>query len=174
MIGLPFQTYENLDEDLQFLKDLDVDMVGMGPYIPHNETPLGKIVAHWRTGEPLPDELKELSGCKRGDFWNFSNEQLLELSVSMIARLRILLPDRNIAATTALQVLHPQGREMALMAGANVIMPNMTETSLRGNYALYQGKQGVEDDAESTRDKLLENLGKLGIPVGWNKRGDRR
>ncbi len=174
MIGLPFQTFNNLDEDLKFLKDLDVDMVGMGPYIPHDETPLGKIVAHWRTGAPLPDELKELSGCPRGDFWNLSNRELLDICIDMVARLRILLPDINIAATTALQVLDPMGREEALMAGANVIMPNMTESSLRGNYALYQGKHGVEDDAVSTRDKLLENLRRLDIPVGWDIRGDRR
>ena len=174
MIGLPFQTCEHLEEDLQFLENLGVDMVGMGPYIPHYDTPLGQIIAHWRTGAPLPDNLKELASQPRGDFWNLSNAELLKLSVDMVARLRILLPDINIAATTALQVLDPMGREQALLHGANVIMPNMTETQLRGNYSLYQGKQGVEDDAVSTRDKLLENLSGLGISVGWNERGDRR
>ena len=174
MIGLPFQTYEHLQEDLQFLQNLGVDMVGMGPYIPHYDTPLGQIVSHWRTGAPLPDNLKELASQPRGDFWNMSNSELLEVSLQMVARLRILLPDINIAATTALQVLDPMGREQALMHGANVIMPNMTETQLRGNYSLYQGKQGVEDDAVSTRDKLLENLSGLGISVGWDERGDRR
>ena len=174
MIGLPFQTQAHLDEDLQFLKNLGVDMVGMGPYIPHYDTPLGQIVAHWRTGAPLPGNLKELASQPRGDFWNLSNAELLKLSVEMVARLRILLPDINIAATTALQVLDPMGREEAVLHGANVIMPNMTETSLRGNYSLYQGKQGVEDDAASTRDKLVENLSGLGIPVGWDERGDRR
>lgn len=174
MIGLPFQTYEHLQEDLQFLQNLGVDMVGMGPYIPHYDTPLGQIVSHWRTGTPLPDNLKELASQPRGDFWNMSNSELLEASLQMVARLRILLPDINIAATTALQVLDPMGREQALLHGANVIMPNMTETQLRGNYSLYQGKQGVEDDAVSTRDKLLENLSGLGISVGWDERGDRR
>jgi biotin synthase len=174
MIGLPFQTYEHLQEDLQFLQNLGVDMVGMGPYIPHYDTPLGQIVSHWRTGAPLPDNLKELASQPRGDFWNMSNSELLEVSLQMVARLRILLPDINIAATTALQVLDPMGREQALLHGANVIMPNMTETQLRGNYSLYQGKQGDEDDAVSTRDKLLENLSGLGISVGWNERGDRR
>ena len=174
MIGLPFQTYEHLQEDLQFLQNLGVDMVGMGPYIPHYDTPLGQIVSHWRTGTPLPDNLKELASQPRGDFWNMSNSELLEVSLQMVARLRILLPDINIAATTALQVLDPMGREQALLHGANVIMPNMTETQLRGNYSLYQGKQGVEDDAVSTRDKLLENLSGLGISVGWDERGDRR
>ncbi len=174
MIGLPFQTARHLEEDLQFLKELQVDMVGMGPYIPHKDTPLGQIISHWREGAPLPDSLSQLAGLPRGDFWNLSGRELLELCIDMVARLRILMPHINIAATTALQVLDPMGREMALMAGANVIMPNMTETSFRGNYSLYEGKQGVEDDATSTRDKLLENLKRLGIPVGWNLRGDWR
>lgn len=176
MIGLPFQTYANLDEDLHFLKELEVDMVGMGPFIPHKDTPLGQIVSYWKDGSAcgLPDNLKVLASLPRGDFWNMGNEDLLELCIDMVARLRIMMPHINIAATTALQVLDPCGREKALMAGANVIMPNMTETSLRGNYSLYEGKQGVADDAESTRDKLLDNLSRLGIPVGWNLKGDWR
>ena len=178
MIGLPSQTAAHLDEDLQFLKNLQVDMVGMGPYIPHKDTPLGQIVEYWKTGafstaDPvILSQLQQLALQPRGDFWNLSNKELLQLSIDMVARLRILMPHINIAATTALQVLHPDGREMALLAGANVIMPNMTETSLRGNYSLYEGKQGVADDAASTRDKLLENLSKLDIPVGWDKKGD--
>ena len=174
MIGLPFQTCAHLEEDLQFLKNLEVDMVGMGPYIPHKDTPLGQIVEYWKGGAPVAPELAELAALPRGDFWNFTPEQLLELSIDMVARLRILMPHINIAATTALQVLHPDGREMALLAGANVIMPNMTETAYRGNYSLYEGKQGVADDAASTRSKLLENLDKMGIPVGWNLKGDWR
>ena len=199
MIGLPFQTHAHLEEDLQFLKDLQVDMVGMGPYIPHKDTPLGQIVNWWKETSPhvaaavlregalrgtafleepslaaLPEHLRQLAMQPRGDFWNLSNAELLDLCIDMVARLRILMPHINIAATTALQVLHPDGREMALLAGANVIMPNMTESSLRGNYSLYEGKQGVADDAASTRDKLLENLARLEIPVGWNRPGDWR
>ena len=174
MIGLPFQTYSNLDEDLQFLKSLEVDMVGMGPYIPHKDTPLGQIVGFWKGGAELPADLIELASLPRGDFWDMGNEELLELCIDMVARLRILMPHINIAATTALQVLDPYGREKALLAGANVIMPNMTESSFRGNYSLYEGKQGVADDAASTRDKLLDNLSRLGIPVGWNRKGDWR
>ena len=199
MIGLPFQTHAHLEEDLQFLKDLQVDMVGMGPYIPHKDTPLGQIVAWWKETPPheaaaelregalrgtvfledpllttFPEQLRQLAMQPRGDFWNLSNAELLDLCIDMVARLRILMPHINIAATTALQVLHPDGREMALLAGANVIMPNMTESSLRGNYSLYEGKQGVADDAASTRDKLLENLARLEIPVGWNRPGDWR
>ena len=175
MIGLPFQTMAHLDEDLKFLQDLQVDMVGMGPYIPHKDTPLGHIVAYWK-GERsfLPDNLMPLAQLPRGDFWKLSGSELLDLCIDMVARLRILMPHINIAATTALQVLDPCGREKALMAGANVIMPNMTETAYRSNYSLYEGKQGVADDAASTRSKLLDNLSSLDIPVGWNCRGDWR
>ena len=110
MIGLPFQTRKNLDEDLQFLKDLQVDMVGMGPYIPHKDTPLGQIVSSWRSGDPsltdtLPPHFKELAVLPRGDFWNLTKGELLELSIDMVARLRILMPHINIAATTALQAM---------------------------------------------------------------------
>lgn len=178
MIGLPFQTYAHLEEDLQFLKKIGVDMAGMGPYIPHKDTPLGKIVEFWKSGnsslEILPADLQALAMLPRGDFWNFSDDRLLDLSIDMVARLRILMPHINIAATTALQVLNPDGREMALLSGANVIMPNMTETEFRGNYSLYEGKQGVADDAAATRDSLLLNLDKLGIPVGWREKGDWR
>ena len=130
----------------------------------------------WKDSEAtaLPEHLHQLALQPRGDFWNLSNAELLDLCIDMVARLMILMPHINIAATTALQVLHPDGREMALLAGANVIMPNMTESSLRGNYSLYEGKQGVADDAVSTRDKLLENLARLEIPVGWNRPGDWR
>ncbi|MDR1951045.1 MAG: [FeFe] hydrogenase H-cluster radical SAM maturase HydE, partial [Bacteroidales bacterium] len=100
MIGLPFQTLENLAEDLQFFQNMDVDMVGMGPYIEHHDTPL----------------FLQKSKIKNR----------LELSLKMIAILRILMPTINIAATTALQTLDPFGREKAIEVGANIIMPNLT------------------------------------------------
>lgn len=160
MIGLPFQTYNHLDNDIKFFKEFGVDMVGMGPYIPHKDTPLGKMVLN---GE-----------CNEGDFCNFSKEQLLDLSLNMVAKLRIAMPHINIAATTALQVLHPDGREMALTCGANVVMPNMTDTQVRGNYNLYEGKPNVADTAKDTMDKLVSNLEKLRIPIGWDMLGDVR
>ncbi|MEG0517694.1 MAG: radical SAM protein [Bacteroidales bacterium] len=156
MIGLPFQTYEDLAHDLLFFKELGVDMVGMGPYIPHGDTPLGRMY-------PTPGELGNLS--YRGK---------LELSLKMVAVLRCLMPHINIAATTALQVLAPDGRERALLAGANIIMPNVTDLSVKGNYNLYDGKPGLCDDAGATKDKLEKNLAELGIPIGWDMKGDWR
>ncbi len=167
MIGLPFQTRENLENDLHFLKKFGVDMVGMGPYIPHKDTPLGKLVLN---------EMERLAGSGKesslGEFVMMGNSEKLELSIGMVKRLRAMMPEINIAATTALQVLHPEGREMAVMAGANVIMPNITESRERENYQLYEGKPGVSDDALSTKIILERNLAKAGVEIGWWERGD--
>ncbi len=167
MIALPFQTRENLEEDLKFFKELGVDMVGMGPYIPHKETPLGQLVlgeqSKRETGSPYMD---------LGEFAFITNAEKLELSIEMVRRLRELMPHINIAATTALQVLDPCGRERAVLAGANVIMPNITEVGERKNYQLYEGKPGVNDDAVSTKRQLEANLAKIGVSIGWWEVGD--
>lgn len=116
MIGLPFQTLENLADDLLFFQQLDIDMCGMGPYI---EFP----------GTPLADSPSR-----------FTRPERLQLALRMIALLRLLMPDLNIASTTALHALHPQGRELGIAAGANVMMPNLTPDAVRGNYRLYDNK----------------------------------
>jgi biotin synthase len=82
------------------------------------------------------------------------------------------MPDINIAATTALQVLHPEAREMAVLAGANIIMPNMTLPEFRPNYQIYEHKPGIHDDAAISKSKLEQNLHHLGISVGYNEWGD--
>ena len=128
MIGLPFQTTEHLADDLLFFQSMNVDMVGMGPYIEHSQTPL------------YQHHLLLLPPEKR-----------LDLSLKMVATLRLLMPDINIAATTALQVLHPEGREMAVLAGANIIMPNMTLPEFRADYLIYEHKPDIEDDAALTQ-----------------------
>lgn len=160
MIGLPFQTYIDLANDILFFKEMDIDMVGMGPYIPHSDTPLGKM---YMSGIMVPGEVA-----------NLNNEERLELSIKMVAVLRCIMPTINIAATTALQVLAPDGRERALLAGANIIMPNVTDLSVKGNYNLYEGKPGVKDDAQTTKYELEKNLERLGIPIGWDMLGDVR
>lgn len=117
MIGLPFQTIENLADDLLFMHDFDIDMCGMGPYIVSEGTPLAE-----HAGKLQPEE------------WR------LEMTLKMIAVLRLLMPDINIAATTALQAIDPEGRLRAIDAGANVIMPNLTPDDQKGNYLLYHNK----------------------------------
>jgi biotin synthase len=151
MIGLPFQTIENLADDLLFFKTLDIDMVGMGPYIEHSETPL-YAYRHLL----LPPE------------------QRFFLALKMIAVLRLLMPDINIAATTALQTLHPMGREKAVLAGANIMMPNHTPGKYRGNYLLYENKPCVDEEAEQCRNCLEVRMHLVGSEIGYGEWGDSR
>lgn len=134
LVGLPGQTMESLAEDILFFKALDVDMVGLGPFIPNGDTPLGKEVG--------------------GNFI---------LSLKMMAITRLLLPDGNIPATTAMETLHKDGRMIALQSGANVVMPNVTEGDYRKMYALYPGKICISDTPEHCRGcitKKIEGIGR--------------
>ncbi|MCL1973729.1 MAG: [FeFe] hydrogenase H-cluster radical SAM maturase HydE [Bacteroidetes bacterium] len=149
MIGLPGQTVFDLADDLLFFKELDVDMVGMGPYLEHVDTPFFT--------------LKETLWPK---------DKRLAMSLKMIAILRLIMPDINIAATTALQALDPYGREKGVLAGANIIMPNMTMAKVRQNYRIYDLKPGLEEDAELSKSHLEENLAAMGIRIARNEWGD--
>lgn len=150
MIGLPGQTLDDLVSDLRFMEKIGVDMIGMGPYIPHDDTPLGKDSA--------------LSG-------DFSARQLT-LSLKMIACARILLKDVNIAATTALQALDEKGREKGLLAGANVLMPNITSTAYRKSYQLYKNKPCLEENSDQCRLCLSSRVKSIGEEILWGERGD--
>ena len=150
MAGLPGQTVDDLAADIEFFASEDVDMIGMGPYIPHPDTPLGKD-APW-----TPDDAK-----KR-----------LELGLRMIAATRLYLHDVNIAAATALQALDPEGREKGLLAGANVVMPNVTETRYRSDYQLYAGKPCLNENSTLCRGCLERRIASIGETINWNRRGD--
>lgn len=149
MIGLPFQTTEDLADDLLFLKNIRIDMVGMGPYLEHESTPL-----YAYRSALLP------------------TRERLRLGIRMVACLRILMPHLNIAATTALQAIDPLGREKAVRAGANVIMPNITPFSNRRNYKLYRNKPCVEEGAEEALRQLSENIAACQCRIAWNEWGD--
>jgi biotin synthase len=151
MIGLPGQTIENLADDLLFFKNFDVDMIGMGPYIPHPDAPMGK----WKTPLLKPGER-------------------VELSLKMIALARIMLKDVNITASTAMQALDPDGRIKAILAGANVYMPNMTPETFAGNYHLYEGKPAVKDNAMEDLKDLEKRMKALGETIGYGKWGDAK
>lgn len=151
MIGLPFQTIEDLANDLLFLKDMDIDMVGMGPYLEHKETPL------WEYHGQL-----------------ISQTERLRLGLHMVSCLRLLMPDINIAATTALQAIDPQGREKALEIGANVIMPNITPLTNRANYQLYENKPGMDEGAEESTRRLIESVHRSGCEIQLDTWGDSR
>ncbi|QGY46333.1 [FeFe] hydrogenase H-cluster radical SAM maturase HydE [Maribellus comscasis] len=151
MIGLPFQTYEDLADDLLFFKKMDIDMCGMGPYIEHEETPLYQY--------------RHLLKSKQERF---------DLALNMIAVLRILMPDINIAAATALQAIDPAGREKALKVGANVIMPNLTPCDYRKEYLLYEDKPCLDEDAELCRNCLEARIELAGSEIGYNEWGDSK
>ncbi|MCM1030973.1 MAG: [FeFe] hydrogenase H-cluster radical SAM maturase HydE [Oscillibacter sp.] len=149
MIGLPFQTTEDLADDLLFLKNIHIDMVGMGPYLEHESTPL---YAYRQSLLPLSERLR--------------------LDIHMVACLRILMPHINIAATTALQAIDPLGREKAITAGANVMMPNITPINNRRNYKLYQNKPCTEESTEAALRQVAENLTACQCSIAWNEWGD--
>lgn len=152
MIGLPGQTMSDLADDLLFLKRMDIDMVGMGPYIVHNDTPM----ASW------PD----VNDRTPRDRFN--------LALRMIAAARLLLKDVNIASTTALQALDPVGREQGLRFGANVIMPQLTPQNVRRDYLLYEGKPCLDESAEQCKGCLEKRIKSAGRVVGYNEWGDSR
>lgn len=151
MIGLPFQTTEDLANDLLFLKQFDVDMVGMGPYIEHEDTPLYEFRHQLKT-----------------------KQERFDLALKMIATLRLLMPDINIAAATALQAIDPAGREKALTIGANIIMPNLTATKYRKEYQLYEDKPCLDEDAELCRNCLEARIEISGCEIGYGEWGDSK
>lgn len=148
MCALPGQTPEDLARDIVFFGDIDADMIGMGPYIPHPDTPLGQVAP------PL------------------ANAERLRLGLNMIAATRLYLHDVNIAATTALQALADDGREQGVLAGANVMMPNITDTKYRRSYQLYAGKPCLDENALACRGCLERRLALLGEKINYGQRGD--
>ena len=145
MVGQPGQTIASIAADLLYLKDIGIDMAGIGPFIPHPDTPLAA----------------ESGGT-------------LELALRTMAVMRLLMPDINIPATTAMESLHPQGRIMALKAGANVVMPNVTEGEYRRLYELYPGKICVNDTPAHCRSCIGLKIQIIGRTIGQGRGGHRK
>ena len=142
MVGLPGQTFEHLAEDLVFLKEFHPAMIGIGPFIPHSETPL-----------------KEAAGGT------------VEDTLVMVAMTRLLVPDALMPATTALGTLDPLGREKALSAGANVMMPNLSPLKVREKYALYESKICTGDESSHCRSCIEMRIAASGYKIELS-RGD--
>lgn len=146
MVGSPYQTLENLVSDLRFLQELKPDMIGIGPYITHAETPFADFP----------------SGT-------------LHLTLRLVAILRLMFPDALIPATTALGTIDPNGRELGLKAGANVVMPNLSPVRFRKLYDLYENKICTGEEAAQCRgclEKRVESAGyrivtSIGDRKGW-------
>ncbi|MBU3192304.1 [FeFe] hydrogenase H-cluster radical SAM maturase HydE [Clostridium bowmanii] len=146
MVGLPNQTIESYADDILFFKEIDADMLGIGPFIPNEDTPLASAKG------------KELT-----------------MALKVMAITRLLLPDINIPATTAMESLNKNGRLMALQSGANVVMPNVTEGEYRKQYALYPGKICTGDTPAHCRGCITGKITSIGRKVSTNYgfRGDQ-
>lgn len=151
MIGLPFQTIDDLANDLIFFREMDIDMAGMGPYIEHKDTPLY--------------EFRDIL---------FPKELRFDLSLKMVAILRIMMKNVNIAATTAMQSIDKLGREKALKVGANIIMPNLTPVKYREGYLLYEDKPCIDEEADECRTCLEARIHIAGDEIGYNEWGDSK
>ncbi len=138
----------HLADDLIFMRDFDIDMCGMGPFIEHSDTPLGA----------------------RGTDNLFIKERF-NLTLRMIAIIRIIMKDINIVASTAMQTIDPAGREKAIACGANVVMPNLTPARYRPGYQIYEGKPGFSEINENNISGL--NFGLIpGTTLGLGIWGD--
>ena len=142
MIGLPEQDNNSLVDDLIYTKQLKPHMCGIGPFIPHKDTPL-----------------------------NNEEGGTLEKTIIMIAILRLLLPDTLLPATTSLGTIDPTGREKGIKAGANVVMPNLSPTDVREKYSLYDGKICTGDEAAECRMCIERRMNNIGFQIDIS-RGD--
>ena len=136
MVGSPYQTTENIIEDIRFLQDLQPDMIGIGPYISHKDTP----------------------------FCEFESGSL-SLTLRLISVLRLMFPYALIPATTALGTVHSQGRELGLKAGANVVMPNLSPVNVRKLYSLYENKICTGEEAAQNRGCLERRVKTAGYNI---------
>lgn len=144
MVGSPYQATEHLIQDLRFLQKLEPDMIGIGPYISHGETPF--------------------AGCENGT---------LSQTLRLVSILRLMFPYALIPATTALGTIHPRGRELGLQAGANVVMPNLSPMRVRKLYDLYENKISTGEEAAESVNLLKKRVASAGYRV-VEARGDVR
>ena len=142
MVGSPYQTAENLVSDLRFLQELQPDMIGIGPYITHQDTP----------------------------FAEFPSGSLTK-TLRLVSILRLLFPYALIPSTTALGTIHPEGRELGLKAGGNVVMPNLSPVSVRKKYELYENKICTGEEAAQCRGCLEARVKRAGYQI-VTARGD--
>jgi len=142
MVGSPYQTIETLYEDLQFIKELQPQMVGIGPFIPQKETPFAK-----------------------------ENAGTLEMTLRLLAIIRLIHPHVLLPATTALGTIHERGRELGILAGANVVMPNLSPSDVREKYKLYDNKACTGDEAAEGDVNLQLRMKEIGYELVCD-RGD--
>lgn len=136
MVGSPYQTIDNLVEDLTFMKALNPHMVGIGPFIPQKDTPFGEM-----------------------------EQGSLEMTLFLLAIIRLMLPKVLLPATTALGTIHSRGRELGILAGGNVVMPNLSPVKVRKKYALYDNKICTGEEAAECRGCLGNRMESIGYKL---------
>ena len=142
MVGSPFQTTAHLAKDLLFIHELQPEMIGIGPFIPHSDTPY--------KAQPAGS---------------------MERTLHLISILRLMFPDALIPSTTALGTIHPEGRELGILAGANVVMPNLSPVDVRKNYLLYNDKICTGEEAAESIEQLKKRMARIGYQIVTD-RGD--
>ncbi len=189
MVGIPGQSYESLADDIMLFRDLGLEMIGCGPFVPHPDTPLGRF--------DLPSEPRgrarflgssdscgvatigtnEMTG--RGEARNLAAASQVPatdtMTTKVVALTRLVCADANIPSTTALATVNREhGRELGLERGANVWMPNLTPLKYRALYEIYPGKSKTPDTAEEFHKNLLDTLKRIGRVPGKGPGGRRR
>ena len=139
LVGLPEQSNESLANDILFFEDIKADMIGIGPFIPHEQTPL------WVENES-----------------DFEKSEKFEKALRVMALVRIIMKNINIPATTAMETINPNGRIIALKSGANVVMPNITEGDYRKKYEIYPGKICLNDTPAHCRGCIEGKIKSIG------------
>ncbi len=139
LVGLPEQSNESLANDILFFEDIKADMIGIGPFIPHEQTPL------WVENES-----------------DFEKNEKFEKALRVMALVRIIMKNINIPATTAMETINPNGRIIALKSGANVVMPNITEGDYRKKYEIYPGKICLNDTPSHCRGCIEGKIKSIG------------
>lgn len=154
MIGIPGQTYEDLAHDILAFRRLDLDMIGVGPFIPHPETPLGQCLTEASANQVPNTE---------------------QMTYKVIALTRLVCPEANIPSTTALASLNKaDGRELGLMRGANIVMPNLTPPQYRVMYEIYPNKACINETSEACASCLSMRILNIGRSIGSGSGGRER
>lgn len=150
MVGIPGQTYDDLVNDLLLFRELDLDMIGIGPFIAHPETPFGQ-------DDPVAPEAKAIEQAPATELMTYK----------MVALARLMCPHANIPSTTALATLNlAEGRELGLQRGANIVMPNLTPLEYRVLYEIYPAKACIRETAEQCSQCLTGRIERIGRRVG--------
>ena len=144
MVGSPYQTPDTIAKDLKFIEKFNPDMCGIGPFIPHKNTPFAE-----------------------------NKQGTLELTCYLLSIIRLIKPNILLPATTALGTIHPKGRELGILSGANVVMPNLSPTSVRKKYELYDNKICTGEESAQCRSCLEKRMEEIGYKI-VSKRGDIR